>query len=82
MSKPTALFVQFERTGDWGNLKRLFLTLPVSYGRKIARRLRHGPTEQTLLLQQELKGYFEGVIYYLKAPKPRRRRAKYGLRHR
>jgi GT2 family glycosyltransferase len=74
-----ALFVQFERTGDWGNLKRLFLTLPVWYVRKIAQRLQHGPTEQTLLLEQELKGCFEGMIYYLKAPKPRRCRVKDGL---
>jgi GT2 family glycosyltransferase len=68
-----ALFVQFERTGDWGNLKRLFLTLPLWYVRKIAQRVQHGPTEETLLLKQELKGCFQGVIYYLRAPKTRSR---------
>lgn len=59
-----ALLVQFERTGEAGNIRRLLLTLPFKYARTLAGRLikRSRPTGRFVL--QEMKGGLEGVVYY------------------
>jgi GT2 family glycosyltransferase len=64
-----ALLVQFERTGDLGNLRRLFLSLPRYFMRKAAARLAGRYDSQTCLLKEEVIGTAEGVIYYFSAPR-------------
>ena len=66
-----ALLVQFERTGNWGNIRRLALTLPYEYGRRVLRYLvvRGGARDATL--SQEIAGCIAGVWYYLKTPRER-----------
>ncbi|WP_448614610.1 glycosyltransferase family 2 protein [Modestobacter sp. URMC 112] len=69
-----ALLVQYERTGDVGNLFRVFIWLPLSYGRKLlGRLLGRRPAGSTL--DQEVLGSIAGVGYYLWTRAARRPRA-------
>ena len=65
-----ALLVQYERTRDRGNLRRLFLTLPAWYARRIVKRLVHGQVPENRFLREEIVGCMQGVMYYLKAARP------------
>jgi glycosyltransferase involved in cell wall biosynthesis len=56
----TGLFVQFERTGDIGNLWRAFVVLPAYYLRRSLGVLRHGRTGHNRLLNQEISGLLSG----------------------
>lgn len=67
-----ALLVQYERTREAGNLRRLWRTLPLHYARKAARRLRHGRTPDTWFLGAEIRGTLSGIAFYLAAPRPPR----------
>lgn len=66
-----ALLVQFERTRNWGNLRRLVVTLPHEYARRSVRYLvgRGGARDATLA--QEIAGCIAGVWYYLTTPRAR-----------
>jgi glycosyltransferase involved in cell wall biosynthesis len=66
-----ALLVQYERTGDLGNLRRLVLTLPRRYVGQFKRRLIRGPDHTTCLLNEQIAGCAAGVLYYLRAPRPK-----------
>lgn len=68
-----ALLVQYERTREFGNLRRLLLTLPRRYAGQLARRLLVGPDLSTCLLKEEIAGCMAGILYYLKAPRHHRR---------
>ncbi|MBC7896210.1 MAG: glycosyltransferase [Cytophagaceae bacterium] len=57
-----ALFVQFERHGHWGNLRRLALTLPRYYAGRLLR-ARGAHTAGTL--GAEMRGAAAGIGYYL-----------------
>jgi GT2 family glycosyltransferase len=61
-----ALLVQFERSGNYGNLRRAFVSLPFWYARRIIRRLRQGFSERDRFLLQEIKGYISGIIFYFR----------------
>jgi GT2 family glycosyltransferase len=61
-----ALMVQYERTGDRGNLRRILVSLPHGYMRKSARRLLRGPTSSTCLLSEEVLGSLSGIRHYLR----------------
>jgi GT2 family glycosyltransferase len=69
-----ALLVQHERTGDIGNLRRLFLSLPVYWLRRGLRRLTHGAEPGDRLLVREMRGALAGAVFYLRnrrsAPAP------------
>jgi len=66
-----ALLVQFERTGNWGNVRRILLTLPSWYlGRSVRWLLRSG-TARDRTLYRETTGFLSGVWYYLKTPRSR-----------
>jgi GT2 family glycosyltransferase len=65
-----ALLVQYQRTGEYGNLRRIVTSLPHYYLRRILRRLRHGRTAENYMLRQELLGCIDGLIFYLKAARP------------
>jgi GT2 family glycosyltransferase len=64
-----ALMVQYERTGDRGNLRRLFMALPRNYLRKAAHRVVRGQDGSTCLLTEEVAGVFAGVAHYLRSPR-------------
>ncbi|HEY1386771.1 MAG TPA: glycosyltransferase [Dongiaceae bacterium] len=66
-----ALLVQYERTKDFGNLRRLLWTLPRRYAGQFKRRLLHGPDYTTCLLREEVEGCLAGVLYYVRAPRPK-----------
>jgi GT2 family glycosyltransferase len=59
-----ALLVQYERSGERGNLRRLLLTLPRAYARKLSRRLAGVHDSSTCLVGEEIRGILEGVVYY------------------
>lgn len=66
-----ALMVQFERTGDWGNLRRAFVSMPAYYARQALRALRPSGARPQLLGEQ-VRGAVSGLLYYLRSPKPAR----------
>jgi hypothetical protein len=66
-----ALLVQYERTGDPGNLRRLLLTLPRRYAGQLKRRLASGRDYTNCLLKEEIAGCAAGVLYYLRSPRPK-----------
>ncbi len=66
----TALFIQFERTGHWANLRRVAVSLPAWFARRGVRRVRHGPSQSDYLIAAELRGAIAGVTYYLMARRP------------
>jgi GT2 family glycosyltransferase len=59
----TALFVQYERYGHWGNLKRIFWVLPRHYAR-VFFRIR-GRTWSKRMLIDQIRGCVAGLFYYL-----------------
>ena len=59
-----ALLIQFEKTGHWGNLRRLFLSLPQYYIRLLGQKHIKGYRPRHLTLFREIKGYFSGVLFY------------------
>jgi GT2 family glycosyltransferase len=66
-----ALLVQYECTGDRGNLRRLLLTLPRRYAGQLKRRLASGRDYTNCLLKEEIAGCVAGVLYYLRSPRPK-----------
>lgn len=60
-----ALLIQFERTGHWGNLRRLFLSLPQYYAKLLAQRYAKGYRPRHLTLFREIRGCLSGVRFYL-----------------
>jgi hypothetical protein len=60
-----ALLIQFEKTGDVGNLRRAFVTLPKYYGLRAVARLRGRRVPGDQLLGTEVVGAVSGVFYYL-----------------
>jgi GT2 family glycosyltransferase len=62
----TSLLVQFERTGDRGNLRRAFVVLPTYYLSRTVRRLRYGRRHDDSVLWEEITGALAGVVYYLR----------------
>lgn len=60
-----ALLIQFEKYRHWGNLRRLFLTLPKQYTKKILRLLFRGSKPESSTLLAEISGCVSGVQFYL-----------------
>lgn len=65
-----ALRVQAQRFPDHGNYARIMVALPVWFGARVWRRLRHGRCPKTWFVFAELLGYAEGLVYPIG---PRRR---------
>ncbi len=70
----TALLVQYERTGDRGNLRRAFVRMPIYYVRRALALVVRGPRPGDRVLIQEVLGAGAGVLYYLRARCVRRTR--------
>jgi GT2 family glycosyltransferase len=64
-----ALLVQHERTGERGNLRRIYRSLPGWYLRQGIRRLTGRRTASTCLWLDEVRGCLEGFSYYWAAPR-------------
>ncbi len=64
-----ALLVQFERTGNWGNIRRLLVTIPAWYGGRLMRRLVGRGSDRDQTLYQEIAGTLAGLWYYARAPR-------------
>ncbi len=75
-----ALLVQHERTGDRGNLRRAFLSLPVYWLRRGARRLTRGTEAGDRLLAREVSGALAGLLFYLRNRRPGAAPAEAGAR--
>lgn len=60
-----ALLVQFARYKHWGNLRRLFITLPKYYINRFVEGLRNGFQSLNRTLLSEVFGCFSGVKFYL-----------------
>jgi GT2 family glycosyltransferase len=65
-----ALLIQFEKHRHWGNLRRLFITLPWSWARLFLSGCIRGFSLRHRFLWQELAGSLSGVWYYLLQPRP------------
>ena len=65
-----ALMVQYERSGNLGNLRRALMTLPAWYARRYIRRLLRGASERDLMLAEETRGFFSGLLFYFRTPRP------------
>ncbi|MBV8682293.1 MAG: glycosyltransferase family 2 protein [Caulobacteraceae bacterium] len=63
-----ALLVQYERSRNLGNLRRLFLTLPHYYARRAVGRIVRGVRSDNRLLGAEVAGLASGVAFYLRTP--------------
>jgi glycosyltransferase involved in cell wall biosynthesis len=66
-----ALLVQWERTGDVGNLRRAFLGLPSYYLRRALRRLVRRPDSADCMFRREVGGALSGLAFYLRNRLPR-----------
>jgi GT2 family glycosyltransferase len=60
-----ALLIQFARYGHWGNLRRLFVTLPKYYAMLLVRGLPKGFKDRYSTLSTEILGCLSGVKFYL-----------------
>jgi hypothetical protein len=62
--------VQFERSGNWGNLRRALISMPWWYAKRLVRGGLKGRTENDRFLGREIRGYLSGLTFYARAPKP------------
>jgi GT2 family glycosyltransferase len=73
-----ALLVQYERTGDKGNLVHLLVTLPVWYVKSSARFLPGARAPAPTAYVNQVRGLASGVTYYLRGRLRRRRATRRG----
>jgi glycosyltransferase involved in cell wall biosynthesis len=67
-----ALMVQFERSGNWGNLRRALVSMPWWYAKRLVRGGLKGRTANDRFLGREIRGYLSGLRFYARAPRPGR----------
>ena len=68
-----ALLVQFERTGNFGNLRRALVSMPSWYAQRVLRGTLKGFVERDRFLWSEIAGFASGILFYLRQPRPKRR---------
>jgi glycosyltransferase involved in cell wall biosynthesis len=61
-----ALLIQFERFRHWGNLRRLFFSLPKYYLKLFGRSLVGSPSHRLHSLTAEISGCLSGMLFYLR----------------
>ncbi len=61
-----ALLVQYQNTGNGGNLRRILVSFPKYYAGRLRRRLRKGATSNDFFLKQEMLGSVNGALYVLR----------------
>ena len=62
----SALLVQYKETGDRGNLRRAFWSLPRWYLRQLWACAIRPRSSGTCMVREEIRGCFEGIAYYWK----------------
>lgn len=67
-----ALLVQYERSGRKGNLRRLLVSFPAFYARRLIKQLALRRDPSSLLIRQEIAGLLSGVLFYLRTPRNRK----------
>jgi GT2 family glycosyltransferase len=65
-----ALLVQYERSGNIGNLRRALVSMPWWYTVRLARRLVRRGSERDRFIFREMAGYLSGLAYYMRQPRP------------
>ncbi|HEX4637312.1 MAG TPA: glycosyltransferase [Rhizomicrobium sp.] len=63
-----ALLVQYERSGRKGNLRRLFVSFPQLYTRRLLKRLLSKSDASDLLTREEISGLLSGIWFYARTP--------------
>jgi glycosyltransferase involved in cell wall biosynthesis len=71
-----ALLIQFEQTGEIGNLRHLFLTLPAWYVRLLVKGWRCGWTSRYATIRAEVSGVWSGFGFYLRHQRLGQRRSQ------
>lgn len=66
-----ALLIQYERSGNRGNLRRALAHMPLLYARRLVGHLLHRGARHNRFLWREIGGYVSGLLYYLRTPRPR-----------
>jgi GT2 family glycosyltransferase len=61
-----ALLVQYERSGRKGNLRRLFVSFPGFYFRRIATQFLRGGDPSNRLMRDEMAGLLSGIWFYMR----------------
>lgn len=61
-----ALLIQYQNTGNRGNLRRILVALPRYYLRKLRKRLPRGATSDNFFLKEEMLGCLNGAWYVLR----------------
>lgn len=64
-----ALLIQHERADHYGNLKRVFVSLPQYYLRRTLKRLVAGTCDADRFLGREILGWASGIIFYYRTPR-------------
>ena len=67
-----ALLVQYEQSGRLGNLRRLFVSFPAYYFRRMVKQLLFGREASNFLMQDEIAGVLSGIWFYLRTPRSKR----------
>jgi glycosyltransferase involved in cell wall biosynthesis len=65
-----ALLVQYERSGRQGNLRRLFVSFPQLYARRLLKRALSKSDGADLLMGEEIAGLLSGIWFYARAKRP------------
>lgn len=65
-----SLMVQWERTGHAANRRMALIWKPRWYIGRLVRRLWRGPSQADRFLEQEIRGYVSGLLFYWNQPKP------------
>lgn len=66
-----ALLVQYERSGRKGNLRRLFVSFPQLYARRLLKRLLSRGDASDILTREEITGLLSGIWFYARTPRHR-----------
>ncbi len=64
-----ALLVQYERSGRMGNLRRLLISFPAFYARRMAGQLLRGKDPSNVLVRDEIAGLLSGIWFYMRTPR-------------
>jgi GT2 family glycosyltransferase len=67
-----ALLVQYEQSARKGNLRRLFISFPAFYSRRIIKQLVRGKDPSNSLMRDEIAGLLSGIWFYLRTPRSSR----------
>ncbi|MBX4959556.1 glycosyltransferase family 2 protein [Rhizobium lentis] len=61
-----ALLVQYQNTGNGGNLRRILISFPKYFAGRLRKRLRKGVSSHDVFLKQEILGCVSGALYVLR----------------